>query len=56
MATFSDMITTIDQLREHVPMSREAAIRKQIARLDEHCRAFIARDRQCEVDRPGLGG
>lgn len=43
MATFSDTITTIDQLREHVPMPREAAIRKQIARLDEHCRAFIAR-------------
>jgi hypothetical protein len=41
--TFSNPITTIDQLRSHVPMPREAAIRKQIAKLDEHCRAFIAR-------------
>jgi hypothetical protein len=43
LATFSDTVTTLEQLREHVPLPREAAIRKQIAKLDEHCRAFIAR-------------
>lgn len=43
MATFANTITTLEQLREYIPMPREAAIRKQIARLDEHCRAFIAR-------------
>ena len=43
MAAFAHTITTVDELREHIPMPREAAIRKQIAKLDEHCRAFIAR-------------
>ena len=41
--TFAQPITTEDQLREFVPLPREAALRKQISRLDEHCRAFIAR-------------
>jgi PPOX class probable FMN-dependent enzyme len=41
--TFAHPITTEDQLREFVPLPREAALRKQIPALDEHCRAFIAR-------------
>jgi PPOX class probable FMN-dependent enzyme len=43
MVTFTNTVTTLDELREHIPMPREAAIRKQISSLDEHCRAFIAR-------------
>ena len=42
-AEFHDVITSVDQLRGVMPPPREAAIRKQISALDEHCRAFIAR-------------
>jgi PPOX class probable FMN-dependent enzyme len=41
--TFTDVITNIDQLRAVVPEPREAAIKKDIGVLDEHCRAIIAR-------------
>jgi PPOX class probable FMN-dependent enzyme len=42
-ARFTHPITTIDELREIVAHPREAALRKQIDALDEHCRDFIAR-------------
>jgi PPOX class probable FMN-dependent enzyme len=42
-ATFTDIITTLDQLREIIPEPNELARRKQIAIIDEHCRAFIER-------------
>jgi PPOX class probable FMN-dependent enzyme len=41
--TFSDTITTLEQLRQVIPPPNELAVRKQISRLDEHCREFIAR-------------
>jgi len=40
---FADTVATVDQLRDVIPPPREAAIRKQIDRLDDHCREFIAR-------------
>ena len=41
--TFTDVITSLDELRTIVPEPREAAIKKDIGVLDEHCRAIIAR-------------
>jgi PPOX class probable FMN-dependent enzyme len=43
MRTFDEPVTTIEQLRTIIDPPREAAVRKQIDALDEHCRAFIAR-------------
>lgn len=40
---FRQPITTIDELRAIIAPPREAALRKQISALDEHCRDFIAR-------------
>lgn len=37
------MIDSIDRLRSLYPPPGERALRKQLARLDPHCRAFIAR-------------
>jgi PPOX class probable FMN-dependent enzyme len=42
-ATFTDTVTTLEQLREVVPEPNELAVRKQISVIDEHCRAFIER-------------
>jgi uncharacterized protein len=41
-ATFSHVVSSKDELRAIIGMPSEVAIRKQIAALDEHCRAFIA--------------
>jgi PPOX class probable FMN-dependent enzyme len=41
--TFTDTITTLEQLREIIPEPNELARRKQISVIDEHCRAFIER-------------
>src|SRR5437762_5459236 len=41
--TFRHPITTVEELRRLVAPPREAAVRKQISALDEHCRDFIAR-------------
>jgi predicted pyridoxine 5'-phosphate oxidase superfamily flavin-nucleotide-binding protein len=40
---FKDVVTTLDQLRGLMGEPSEIALRKDIGRLDEHCRAFIAR-------------
>src|SRR5437879_3392280 len=40
---FRHPITTVEELRRLVAPPREAAVRKQISALDEHCRDFIAR-------------
>ena len=40
---FRQPITTMQELRGLVAPPREAALRKQISALDEHCRDFIAR-------------
>lgn len=41
--TFSHPITTLEQLRQIIAEPNELARRKQIAAIDEHCRAFIER-------------
>jgi uncharacterized protein len=40
---FRNVVSTIEELREMMGQPSEIALRKDIARLDEHCRAFIAR-------------
>jgi hypothetical protein len=66
---FTDVITSIDELRTVVPEPREAAVKKDIGVLDVHCRTLIARspfvlvatsaaDGRCDVspkgDAPGF--
>ena len=41
--TFHDTITTMDQLREVIPPPSGPAVAKDIAFVDEHARAFVAR-------------
>ena len=41
--TFSQPVTTREQLREIIAEPNELAVRKQICVSDEHCRAFIER-------------
>lgn len=41
--TFSQPISTLEQLREIIAEPNELARRKQISVIDEHCRAFIER-------------
>lgn len=43
MATFTDVVSTIDDLRTVMAMPSEPAVRKEMDRLDEHCRWFIER-------------
>jgi PPOX class probable FMN-dependent enzyme len=40
---FKDVVATLDELRGLMGEPSEIALRKDIGRLDEHCRAFIAR-------------
>jgi PPOX class probable FMN-dependent enzyme len=40
---FKDVVATLDELRALMGEPSEIALRKDIGRLDEHCRAFIAR-------------
>ena len=40
---FKDVVTTVEELRALMGEPSELALRKDIGRLDEHCRAFIAR-------------
>ena len=41
--TFTDQITDESQLREVFGWPSERALNKQIDRLDQHCRAIIAK-------------
>jgi PPOX class probable FMN-dependent enzyme len=41
--TFADTLSTIEQLREVMAQPSQPALRKELARLDEHCRWFIER-------------
>ena len=41
-STFSDVITSAEELRDIIGTPRPLAVSKQIAALDEHCRRFIA--------------
>ncbi len=40
---FKDVVTSEAELRELLGSPSERAVKKDVARLDEHCRAFIAR-------------
>jgi taurine dioxygenase len=40
---FKDVVGSLDELRALMGEPSEIALRKDIARIDEHCRAFIAR-------------
>ena len=40
---FKQVVTTLEELRALMGEPSETALRKDIGRLDEHCRAFIAR-------------
>jgi hypothetical protein len=62
--TFTDTITTVEELRTVMAMPAEAALRKELSRLDEHCRWFIERapfvfiatsgaDGRCDVSPKG---
>jgi uncharacterized protein len=66
---FQDVVSSLDELRALVGMPGEGAIRKDIARIDEHARGFIERSPfalmgtcgasgRCDVtprgDRPGF--
>ena len=42
-AQFKDVVASLDELRVLMGEPSEVALRKDIGRLDEHCRAFIAR-------------
>lgn len=41
--TFHNVVTSLAQLRSIVGEPSERAVKKDIARLDDHCRAFLAR-------------
>lgn len=41
-ATFADVVTSEEQLREIVGAPSDLVLRKQLPALDDHCRAFIA--------------
>jgi uncharacterized protein len=43
MGPFRDVVTTLDELRALLGEPSEVAQKKQVDRLDEHCREFIAR-------------
>jgi PPOX class probable FMN-dependent enzyme len=43
MTRFKDVVTTVEELRTLMGEPSDLALRKDIGRLDEHCRAFIAR-------------
>ena len=40
---FKDVVGSLDELRALMGEPSEIALRKDIGRIDEHCRAFIAR-------------
>ena len=40
---FKDVVTSVEELRALMGEPSELALRKDIGRLDQHCRAFIAR-------------
>jgi len=61
---FHDVVTSIDELRALVGTPSEIAVKKQLAALDDHCRAIIARapfmllatagaDGRCDVSPKG---
>lgn len=50
------MITTEDQLRTLYAAPGERAVRKQLARLDAHCRRFVALSPLCVIATGGADG
>ena len=55
-SAFTDVISSVAQLREIVAEPREAAVQKDIGVLDKHCRALIARSPFVLVATSGAGG
>jgi PPOX class probable FMN-dependent enzyme len=53
---FSDVVTSADEIGEIVGEPRDAAIKKDIGQLDQHCRAIIARSPFLLVATSGAGG
>ena len=53
---FTNTITTLDQLREFIPPPSRPALAKEIAFIDEHARAFIARSPFALVATAGADG
>ena len=53
---FRDAITTMEQLREIIPPPTGPAVSKEIAFVDEHARAFIARSPFALIATSGAGG
>jgi len=53
---FRDAITSAEELRTLVGRPSELAIRKEIAHLDAHCRAFIARSPFVLIATAGANG
>ena len=53
---FTNTITTLDQLRECIPPPSGPALAKEIAFIDEHARAFIARSPFALIATAGADG
>jgi uncharacterized protein len=54
--TFTNTITTLEQLREFIPPPSGPALAKEIAFIDEHARAFIARSPFALIATAGADG
>ena len=54
--TFTNTITTLDQLREFIPPPKGPALAKEIDFIDEHARAFIARSPFALIATAGADG
>ena len=54
--TFTNTITSLDQLREFIPPPSGPALAKEIAFVDEHARAFIARSPFALIATAGADG
>lgn len=53
---FQDTVTSLDELRDLVGTPGEMALRKELAALDDHCRAFIAASPFVLVGTSGASG
>ncbi len=53
---FTDVVGSVDELRALMGEPSEVALRKDIGRIDEHCRAFIARSPFLVIASAGADG
>lgn len=54
--SFNDVVTSLDELRALVGVPSDGAVRKDIARIDEHARAFIERSPFALMGTSGASG